>query len=244
MTNETVKFEGQGENNGLVFIDNNQTITTSKLVAYAFEKQHKHVLRDIEKLKKDMPNFGPMFMESTAWDSYGREQKIYLINKDGFLLLAMGFTGSKALKFKAAFIEAFNEMQKRLEQPKPLTAREQMNLIMEVSEETAQRVDKLEEKVQTLQTSITIDYTQQKQIQVLVNKKVLEALGGKGSPAYKELGRKVYAAAYRELKNYFFIPRYQELKKVDFDKAIDLLNRFTPGAALEIDIEELNKGGL
>ena len=106
-------------------------------------------------------------------------------------------------------------------------------------------VNKIKELLNFLKVdSIEINNISILKVQVLVNKKVLEALGGKGSPAYKELGRKVYAAAYRELKNYFFIPRYQELKKVDFDKAIDLLNRFTPGAALEIDIEELNKGGL
>ena len=90
------------------------TVVTSLDVAETFEKRHDHVLRDVEKLKKDIPNFGEMFFETTMPDSYGRSQKSFLMNRDGFTLLVMGYTGEKAMKFKLAYIKQFNAMEQAL----------------------------------------------------------------------------------------------------------------------------------
>ena len=91
-----------------------QLVTSSKEVSESFEKEHRHVIRDIEKFKKDVSNFGLMFYESEYKDSYGRSQKMYLMNRDGFSLLAMGFTGTKALEWKLKYIDAFNKMEVEL----------------------------------------------------------------------------------------------------------------------------------
>ena len=88
-----------------------QLVTSSREVSASFEKQHYHVIRDIEGMKKDVSNFGAMFYESEYKDSYGRSQKMYLMNRDGFSLLAMGFTGTKALEWKLKYIDAFNKME-------------------------------------------------------------------------------------------------------------------------------------
>ena len=90
------------------------TVVTSLDVAETFEKRHDHVLRDVEKLKQDIPNFGEMFFETTMPDAYGRSQKVFLMNRDGFTVLAMGYTGEKAMKFKLAYIKQFNAMEKAL----------------------------------------------------------------------------------------------------------------------------------
>ena len=91
-----------------------QLVTSSKDVSKSFEKQHHHVIRDIEEMKKDVSNFGAMFYESEYKDTYGRSQKMYLMNRDGFSLLAMGFTGTKALEWKLEYIDAFNQMESEL----------------------------------------------------------------------------------------------------------------------------------
>lgn len=96
--------------------NSNQPVTTSKMIAEVFEKEHKHVLRDIDNLK-DVSNFGLMFFETTEPDSYGRPQRVYQMNRDGFSLLAMGFTGQKALEWKVKYIEAFNYMEQQLNTP-------------------------------------------------------------------------------------------------------------------------------
>lgn len=103
----------------LLIMHNQQAVTSSTNIAETFNKQHAHILRDVDQLRKDVSNFGEMFFEATEPDSYGRDRRIYLMNRDGFTLLAMGFTGSKALHFKVEYINAFNQMERQMmQQPK------------------------------------------------------------------------------------------------------------------------------
>lgn len=98
-------------------------LTNSKNVADVFGKQHKHILDSIRNIEKDVPNFRQMFFESTVEDSYGRKQPVFYMNRDGFTLLAMGFTGSDAMQWKLAYINAFNEMEKVFNSPEQIMAR-------------------------------------------------------------------------------------------------------------------------
>lgn len=92
---------------------NGEPVASSRQIAENFEKRHDHVMRDIDTFKKDVPNFGEMFFEAEAPDSYDRPQRTYLMNRDGFSLLVMGFTGKAALGWKLKYIQAFNEMEKQ-----------------------------------------------------------------------------------------------------------------------------------
>lgn len=97
---------------------NRQIITTSKRIAEVFGKEHKNVIKAINKLVGDMndaKDLGGLTFEPTSYvDTQGRDKKQYIMNRDGFTLLAMGFTGPKALKFKLQYIQAFNEMEAKL----------------------------------------------------------------------------------------------------------------------------------
>lgn len=94
--------------------------TVSSLqVAEIFGKRHDHVLRDIEQILTQVPeifikpNFG--VVEYPVRRGFGTEMvKAYLLSKDGFTLLTMGYTGEKAMKFKVAYINRFNEMEDQL----------------------------------------------------------------------------------------------------------------------------------
>lgn len=106
-------------------------VTTSRAVAEQFGKSHKHVLEAIDNLTSQLisadqelegsnqPNFRPINAEFARanfelisdTDTRNREQPVYLLTRDGFTLLAMGFTGAKALQFKVAYINAFNRME-------------------------------------------------------------------------------------------------------------------------------------
>ena len=102
----------------LVEIRNNQVVVNSRDVAERFSKRRDHVIRDIENLiKKDVPKIGAMFQQVELPDSYGRMQKTYYMNRDGFSLLVMGFTGAEAIEWKLKYIEAFNAMEKKLKNP-------------------------------------------------------------------------------------------------------------------------------
>ena len=102
--------------NQLVVLDGMQPVTDSKTVAEYFGKRHDHVIRDVRSLIQDAPKIGDMFTEATYEDAYGSSKPMFKMNRDGFSLLAMGFTGKKALKFKLRFIDAFNKMEAKLKQ--------------------------------------------------------------------------------------------------------------------------------
>lgn len=98
----------------LVLIDNGKAITNSLLVAEKFGKQPKNVNQSIKDIILMAENSAVLFSEATYINSQNKEQPYYLMNRDGFSLLVMGFTGKKALQFKLEFIAAFNEMEKQL----------------------------------------------------------------------------------------------------------------------------------
>lgn len=104
--------------NNLVEIKNNQVVVDSRSVAKNFNKEHRNVVRDIENLvRKDVLKIEHMFQQVELPDSYGRMQKTYYMNRDGFSLLVMGFTGAEAIEWKLKYIEAFNVMEKKLKNP-------------------------------------------------------------------------------------------------------------------------------
>lgn len=109
--------------NDLVIIENDRLVTDSKKVAETFGKEHFHVLRDIDNIKKDVSNFGEMFYETTRTDSYGRQQRIYEMTRDGFSILAMGFNGSEAMQWKLKYLEAFNKMEAFWNSPEQIMSR-------------------------------------------------------------------------------------------------------------------------
>lgn len=101
----------------LVEIENGKPVTTSLKVAEIFGKNHKDVLRDIRDkvlpfVSKDFNqrNFAPV----NYADAKGEERPMFVITRDGFTMVAMGYTGAKAMKFKEDYITAFNLMEEAL----------------------------------------------------------------------------------------------------------------------------------
>lgn len=128
----------------LVQIIDGKAVTTSRQVAEVFEKQHKDVLRAIRDL--EIPesyrerNFALTVYEQPN-PSGGKpiEHPEYLITRDGFTLLAMGFTGKRAMAFKIAYIEAFNAMEKELSESLPCPPPTPIDL----TTSTTQLIDKI-----------------------------------------------------------------------------------------------------
>lgn len=119
--------------NELVIMKDKQAVTSSLQVAETFGKNHRDVLRAIDDLK-DVRNFAQMFSETNLPDSYDRNRRGYYLNRDGFTLLAMGFTGSKALQFKLQYIDAFNKMEDQVKFQVPSTLPEALRLAADQAE--------------------------------------------------------------------------------------------------------------
>ena len=108
--------------NELVFLHNEQALTTSLKVADKFKKEHKNVVRDIRTLIEQMAsesqssNLASAMFQETQYqaEAGGRYYPMFLMNYDGFTLLTMGFSGKKALKFKLDYIQAFNAMKQKI----------------------------------------------------------------------------------------------------------------------------------
>lgn len=102
----------------LVSVNDGKVVTTSLQVAEHFQRPHKDVLSSIRKLDCSPifqeRNFSLSFYHSKLLNGGYKKQPMYYITRDGFTFLAMGFTGKIAARFKEAYINAFNEMEKKL----------------------------------------------------------------------------------------------------------------------------------
>ena len=104
----------------LVEVQNGQIVVSSLQIAEHFKKQHKHVLDAIRvemgyAEKSADPSEAKMFHETTyIHPQNGQEYPMFLMNRDGFSLLAMGFTGKEASEWKRKYIKAFNQMEEQI----------------------------------------------------------------------------------------------------------------------------------
>ena len=104
-------------NDIILSTQNGEPVASSRDVAKRFGKRHDHVIRDIAEIVKSFPKNGdtPLFFKNEYVHPQNHQKyPMYLMNRDGFSLLAMGFTGKEAVQWKLKYIEAFNQMEKQL----------------------------------------------------------------------------------------------------------------------------------
>lgn len=111
-----------------LFNQNGIILASSREVAEKFTKQNKHINESIRKLMVENSTVKNMFIETTYTSDRGRKEKEYLMNRDGFSLLVMGFTGKKALEWKLKYIDAFNTMEEKLKSGDYLSEEEKLKL--------------------------------------------------------------------------------------------------------------------
>ena len=112
--------------------ENGQVLASSREVAEKFGKRHDSVLRDIDNLIKSDSTilWSEMFKETTYTNSRGKDYRCFDMNRDGFSLLCMGFTGKEALEWKLKYINAFNQMEEKLKSSTQLTEEEKYKLML------------------------------------------------------------------------------------------------------------------
>lgn len=117
----------QAESSNLVHVENGELFTTSLVIAETFGKRHCDIVRKIDEQTAELQStqncvdFAPShyFERVDRLDSRNRPQPYYLLSRDGFALIAMSFTGSRALEWKLRYIAAFNAMEEKLKSPTP-----------------------------------------------------------------------------------------------------------------------------
>ncbi len=99
-----------------VTLHHGRPATTSREVASFFGKRHDDVIKSIRNLQPNCPEqfTARNFAVSEYTDETGRTLPLFILYRDGFMLLVMGYTGKKALAVKLAYIEAFNRLEAEL----------------------------------------------------------------------------------------------------------------------------------
>ena len=105
--------------NELVYLKNDEAVCDSLQVAEKFSKRHDKLVHEIERMYGDIEALGspqngghPLFKKTYyIHEQNGQRYPKYIMNRDGFSLLVMGFTGRKALEWKLQYIKAFNQME-------------------------------------------------------------------------------------------------------------------------------------
>lgn len=128
-----------------------QPLTNSVLVAEKFGKRHDDLMKKIKNLVDTCPQkCGHLFVESNYVDIQCKDRPMYIMNRDGFTLLAMGFTGQKALQFKLDYIDAFNKMEQTIRNTRSLPSSVDTSMLKQLVEATqtmAAQISRMQEEL-------------------------------------------------------------------------------------------------
>ena len=157
-----------------------------------------------------------------------------LINESGLYALIFGSKLESAKRFKHwVTSEVLPAIRKTGSYQKPMSPVEMMRIQLGM-------IDDHEGRIADLEQNMTIDYGQQMSLGDIVNRVVIDALGGKDSNAYHEIGRKVFAECNRDLKHYFNVNARNNVPKKKFDEAVDYVKNWQPCTNTRIMIQDCN----
>ncbi|MGK8607608.1 Rha family transcriptional regulator [Bacillus thuringiensis] len=223
------------EDNVLVFENDGQVVTDSLTIAEMFEKEHKHVVRDIEvqleKLKEaGEQTWGESNFGQTQYQHPQNKQwyKKYLLTEDAFAIVVMAYVTSEAMRMKIEFLREFKRMKKHIEKRMqvPGDTFGQIELLAAGTSNLNKRVSSLE---QVVEKQLTVDYGQQRVIEKTKAKRIYFLWeNGHVDKEVHDSTRKLFGLLGRNLKDAFNVNSYRDILKKDFDEALNFVNGWRP----------------
>lgn len=169
-------------------------------------------------------------------DTPGGTQELTVINESGLYSLILSSKLGSAKRFKRwVTSEVLPAIRKTGSYDMSRLSKE-MRAILNCDE----RIVIIDDRVTNLENCMTIDYGQQTVLGDEVNKAVLDALGGKHSNAYNEIGKKVFAECNRDLKHYFHVNARNNVPKKRYEEAVQYIQRWKPCTNTQIQIRDCN----
>jgi len=216
---------------------NGEPVASSRQIAESFGKEHKSVLRSVEDLVAQNCAAKSMFYETT-FENRGKQYPMYLMNRDGFSLLVMGFTGKAALEWKLKYIAAFNEMEKKLSTPQMPKLSKEMQALFLLDD----RTQKQEQRLTALENTMTVDYNQQRVLRKSISRSVISALGDEKAPAYidNHVRSKVYSECNHDVQDWFRVNSVGNIPRKRFDEAVEYIQRWKPSTNTVMLIQQTN----
>ncbi|MBF0757377.1 phage regulatory protein [Ligilactobacillus murinus] len=231
--------------NELVVMKNQQAVTTSLVVAEAFKKNHKDVMRAISNKLGSAQNcaqYKNMFTPSFYQDASGKQNKMYYMNRDGFTFIAMGFTGRKADEFKLKYIQAFNKMEEYIKQQEqlPTSPTEMLRLAIESNLETADKVEALNTRMDEFEQNAPIDPGEYNYLSKRISSEVQNYVVSHHMILNQKQRSQLYKDVNRGVKEVTGVKTRSQLRKKDFAVVDRYLMNWTPSAATLMIIEQLD----
>ncbi|MBO5138687.1 MAG: Rha family transcriptional regulator [Bacilli bacterium] len=233
---ENIKIENK---NGVM-------VVSSREIAENFGKRHTEVLRAIQnKLTDAKLRSLNYFIENEYIDNKGEVRKEYLMTRDGFSFLVMGFTGKKADRWKIKYIDAFNKMEETIKNGSqykvPQTPMEALSLMFEVQKENAIKIDKLDERVTTFEENSTLSPSEYNVISNKIHERIRIIKSEYGLiNATRRQNAELYKSINRDVKEMTGVYTRAQLRQKDFARVMELIRDWTPSKALMMKINQIS----
>lgn len=226
-----------------------QPVVSSREVANNFEKEHSKVLRTIENKIEVNPILASpkYFIGTTYTDKSNRQSKEYLMTRDGFSFVVMGFTGAKADNWKLKYIEAFNKMEEKIKNINPYAGMsKELQAIFAIDkkqQQIEQDVKTVTEDLKDFKNNAPLFSIECETLQKALRGKVIKEMGGKNALAYKDksIRTKMYIDAQNQLKREFDVLSYKAIKRCQLDDALKVIEAYKPPTVYKEVIDAVNR---
>ena len=165
-----------------------------------------------------------------------QDKETIIISESGLYSLILSSKLATAKRFKHwVTSEVLPQIRRTGSYQKRLTPEEMMRIQLGM-------VDDHENRIEHLEKTMTIDYGQQQELKKVVNKRVIEILGGKKAPAYKELSKKVFAECNHDIQDYFAVNSRNNIPSLRFENALEYVEGWNPSNNTILDVRSCNAG--
>lgn len=172
----------------------------------------------------------------TIRDAIGRNQVAVVINESGLYALIFGSKLASAKRFKHwVTSEVLPQIRKNGTYQKPMTPQEMMRVQLGM-------IDGHEERITHLENTMTIDYGQQQELKKTVNKRVVEILGGKKAPAYKNMSKRVFTECNHDIQDFFEVNSRNNIPALRFTEAMEYAESWNPSNNTILEVRSCNAG--
>ncbi|WP_424349622.1 Rha family transcriptional regulator [Latilactobacillus sp. 5-91] len=239
--------------NNLVIMKNQQAVTSSLQVAEVFEKNHRDVLKSVDELRDGVAqnfadptdgvaeNWADLFYEDVYTHPQNKQQyRVIYMNRDGFTLLAMGFTGMKALSFKLKYIEAFNQMENSIKTQLelPTTPQGMLKLVLENVNDSNEKVEELGTRLTDLEQNTPVAPGDYNYISRRISQRVREVGRGYGELTQKQRGE-LFRDINQGVKRIAGVGSRSQLRERHYKAVIDFINDWEPSTATKTLVRQM-----
>lgn len=199
-----------------------------------FNENKKHLIKDVDYFSIKGNELRELKQSTNFVLSNAKE--IILITESGYLMLVKSLQDDLAWKVQRELVNNYFRVKEVGQALNTSKLSKELQAILMLDEKTVE----MDNRITTLEERMTIETGAQKTLCDLVNKKVIAILGGKDTPAYKELGNKTFRQCWKNFKDILQVASYKDTPVKDFDFAKKVIIDWQPNRELELMIRGCN----